>query len=140
MKHDNASGASIGESQALRRQRRVWQAMLLPGAIAIGLLFAIKSALGGVTVATSPTFAVITAALIALFTLVGSIWHHRVIDEHEERAILWANTVGFYVMIPVMFGATLLNLAGLIPPQSPVTLMLIALVPAVAAYLWVRFR
>jgi len=140
MKQSDISGAPIGENQALRRQRRVWKAMLLPGAVALGILFAIKAALGGVTFTTSPAFAVAGAIVVAIFTLVGSIWHHRVIDEHEEKAILWSNTIGFYVLIATSFIIEVFELSGILPRISHVMVMMIAFVAALAAYLWNRFR
>jgi hypothetical protein len=130
---------TTGETAARQRRSRVLRAMLLPAAIAITAIFLAKRMLGG-DVATNPTLAIIATAVIAIFTVAGSIWHHRVIDEHDERAILWANTVGFYTLIVLLFGASLLESSGLIARQSPALLIVAATLPTLGTYVWLKFR
>ena len=140
MTHVNHATPLNGEAKAQAQRRRVWRAMLIPGAITIGVLFAIRKSLGGVTFSESPLFAIIGSAVIVIFTILGSIWHHRSIDEHEEQAILWSNTVGFYTLIATAFSAEILELAGVLPRVSHITVMLVAFAGALATYGWHRLR
>ena len=144
MTRPDVEAAIPGEQRARLRQRRVWRAMLVPGLAAVAVLFAVKQGLGGSIYAAPgqihPTFALVLSVVVALFALIGAVWHHRAIDEQEERAILWANTVGFYTVVPSALIAETLTLAGLIEPVSHVAMMLAALAAAVTTYLWLRFR
>lgn len=133
-----------GEQRARLRQQRVWRAMLVPGLAAVAVLYAVRQGLGGSIYDAQgqvhPTFAIVFSVVVALFALIGAIWHHRAIDEQEERAILWGNTAGFYTVIPSAMIVETLTIARLIEPVSHVTMMLGALAVSVATYLWVRFR
>lgn len=144
MTRPDPNPAIPGEQRARSRQRRVWRAMLIPGLVAVAVLFAVRQSLGGSIYAApgqvAPTFAITFAVVIALFSVVGAICHHRAIDEQEERAILWGNTVGFYTVVASAMIAEVLTMARLIEPISHVTMMLGALAASVATYLWVRFR
>lgn len=132
-----------GESRSRHRQRRVWRALLIPAAVALLVLFAARSSLDGAAGApggTSPAFAITFVVVIALFTIVGAIWHHRVIDEQEERAILWGNTVGFYTAIVLAMSADVLAMAGLVGRHSHVAVLAGALGASLCTYLWHRYR
>ena len=133
-----------GELRESLHKRRVWQAALVPGLVAVGILFAVKQGLGGSIwlgpAQLDPAFAIAFGVVIALFTLIGALWHHRSIDELEERAILWGNTVGFYTVVASALIVEVLTMARLISPISHVMLMLGSLAAAVGTYLWVRFR
>lgn len=139
-----AMPAGQGEARARQRRRRIWLAMLLPALIALAVLMAVKLGMGEalrpVDGRLHPAFAVLFCVVIGLFTLIGSVWHHRLIDEQEERAILWGNTVGFYAAVASMMMADALTMAGLIQPVSHVAAIIGAAALSVLTYCWHRFR
>ncbi|MDP3905935.1 hypothetical protein [Novosphingobium sp.] len=144
MTRPDPNSAIPGEQRARLRQRRVWRAMLLPGLAAVAVLYAVRQGLGG-SIYTAPgqihpTFAIVFSVVVALFALIGAFWHHRAIDEQEERAILWGNTVGFYTAVTSAMIVQTLTMARVIEPVSHMTMMLLALAASVVTYLWHRFR
>ena len=144
MSGNNTSIRGEGELRESMQKRRVWRAALVPGLAAVTILYAVKQGLGGSIwlgpAQLDPAFAIAFGVVIALFTLIGAMWHHRSIDELEERAILWGNTVGFYTVVASALIVEVLTMARLISPISHVMLMLGSLAAAVGTYLWVRFR
>lgn len=133
-----------GESRLRHRQRRVWRAMLIPASVALLILLAARSGMLGpfsdAPGRLSPAFAITFVVVIVLFTIVGAIWHHRVVDEQEERAILWGNTVGFYAAIVLAMSADALAMAGLAGRYSHVAVLAGALGASLCTYLWHRYR
>lgn len=135
-----------GEDRARRRQRRVWTAVLLPGLVAFALLMAVRTWMGvplgfGLSVwRPTPGFAVLAVVVTVIAVAVGAIWQHRVIDEQEERAILWGGTVGFYVALVSAMAADAFRMANLIPAVPHLAVLAGSLVAAVLTYAWVRFR
>ena len=140
MMNHKPDAVADGESRSRQRQRRVWRALLIPAAVAVLVLHAARSGLVGARGTTSPAFAVTFVLVIALFTIVGAIWHHRVVDEQEERAILWGNTVGFYTAIMLAMSADALAMAGLAGRYSHVAVLAGALGASLCTYLWHRYR
>lgn len=141
---DRDNHPATGEARARRRQRHVWRAMLVPGLIAAAVLLAVKLGLGGMTVGAStqmsPEFAITVSLVLVVAVVVGAVWHHRMIDEQEERSILWANTVAFYTLIASAMVADALTMAHVMAPVSHVAVMMLALGAGVLTYLWLRFR
>ena len=68
------------------------------------------------------------------------IIYHRAIDDHEERAWLWASMAGWYAFIfpaPVWW---VLHRAGMAPPVDAMILFVFSLVANCIVYLWLKFR
>ncbi|WP_245798713.1 hypothetical protein [Sphingopyxis flava] len=90
--------------------------------------------------ALSPSFALGASLLWAGGLAVGMILYHRAIDDHEERAWLWAGLAGWYAFIfpaPVWW---VLHRAALAPPVDVMPLFLVSLLVNGAVYLWLKFR
>ena len=138
MTANDSDAPGIGEARTRSRNRRIWSAMLLPGLMAVGILEAVRRASGGSV--ASPAFAVAFAFVITVMVAVAAIWHHRVIDEQEERAILWGNTAGLYVAIVSAMIADVFAQAGLMRATSHVATMVPAFAAALLAYGWVKYR
>src|SRR3546814_4441316 len=71
---------------------------------------------------------------------VSIILYHRAIDDHEERAWLWASLAGCYSFVfpaPVWW---MLHRADLAPPVDAMALFLLSLVVNSVIYLWMKFR
>jgi hypothetical protein len=66
--------------------------------------------------------------------------YHRSVDDHEEKAYLWAGLAGFYAVIfptPVWW---LLSRADIVPPVDAIAILIFATVVNVVVYLWLKFR
>ena len=133
-----------GEERAKRRSRRYALAMIVPPVAAVALLELARRTIGGgergIDMLQNPTMATIMAAIIVIGTAIAAIWQHRVMDEQEERAMLWGNTVALYCVIAFGFAADILAWAGMVQPIAHMALVVACLVPGIATLLWLRFR
>lgn len=90
-----------------------------------------------------PTLAAI-AAFAMVITLAGTlVVYHRSIDDHEQQAYLWANSLAFYFLALAMPAAWLLARGGLIGPIGIGTAMLILLAAFCinfTVWAWLKFR
>ena len=88
----------------------------------------------------TPAFA-IGASLLWLGGLaIGMTLYHRAIDDHEERAWLWAGLAGWYAFIfpaPVWWA---LHRAALAPAPDIMLMILFSMIVNGAVYLWLKFR
>ncbi len=130
------------------RRRRYWLSLGI--AAAIGLMFGFGA---GYTSDAPDLWSELTSAgplesivalVMSLVWLAGmtiSLWvYHRAIDDHEERAILWASTASWYFLMfagPVWW---LLGRASLLPPVNGIVLLFAALVLNALVWLWLKFR
>lgn len=131
-----------------QRQRRYWSAL--------GLSAIIGGIIGGWMVldqdkgrsagdlfsggALSPGFAVGASLLWTGGLAAGMTLYHRAIDDHEERAWLWAGLAGWYAFIfpaPVWW---VLHRAALAPAVDVMPLFLLSLLVNGLVYLWLKFR
>lgn len=142
MIHDDPAVSGTGEAKARRRQRRVWLAITAPALCALAILLIAREAIGPSASATpvSPLFALIFSFVLPVAVVIGAIMHHRVIDEQEERAILWGNTVGFYAAIVSVMIADVLAMSKIMPLISHVVMLVPAFGAAVLTYVWVKYR
>lgn len=130
------------------RRRRYWMSM--------GFAAAIGGLIGGWMVIDQPegrsaielagsgplsaSFAIGASIFWTLGLAISMVFYHRSIDDHEERAWLWAGTAGWYA---VMFPAPVwwvLHRAGLAPPADAMLLFLLSMVANAIVYLWLKFR
>ena len=90
-----------------------------------------------------PTLAAI-AALGTVVILAGTlVLYHRSIDDHEQQAYLWANSLAFYFLALIMPAAWLLARGGLIGPLGFGTAMLIMLAAFFinfTVWAWLKYR
>lgn len=91
-----------------------------------------------------PPFAAVTATVLLLVVLGASFtWYHRIIDDHEERGVLWGSTIGYYFMLFAVPCWLLLAAGGLLPPMTGlVALALIIFSTFVQAgvWAWLKYR
>ena len=80
----------------------------------------------------------------SLFWLIGlaisMAIYHRAIDDHEERAWLWAGLAGWYAFIvpaPVWW---VLHRADLAPPADAMLLFMFSMVVNAIVWLWLKYR
>ena len=122
--------------------------LLFAAGIVLGVLIGIAG--GGRTGDTlfsngplDPTLAAV-AALAVVVTLAGTlVFYHRSIDDHEQQAYLWANSLAFYFLALALPAAWLLARGGLIAPIGIGTVMLILLVAFVINFVtwaWLKYR
>lgn len=130
------------------RKRRYWLALGV--AALVGALIGVWSMADSDTPAAevamiadgpvSPGFAIGASLLWLLGLAVSMVLYHRAIDDHEERAWLWASLAGWYSFVfpaPVWW---MLHRANLAPPVDAMALFLLSLVVNAVIYLWMKFR
>ena len=132
----------------VRQKRYViwgWIAPAALGFIVASLLFSAGSGpgflkklmLGSATL--SPGMGVALAALIAIgLPLIIFMWH-RSMDEQEEHAVLWANTIALYFGIALWLSWWMLATTKLVPPLDPMSVILASCVVNVSYWLWKKF-
>lgn len=130
------------------RQRRYWLALGLSGVVGgiIGVWLVLDQPMDRGAIdrfssgALSPGFAIGASLLWVAGLTICMILYHRAIDDHEERAWLWAGLAGWYAFVfpaPVWW---VLHRADLTPPVDVMALFLLSLVTNAAVYLWLKFR
>ncbi len=87
-----------------------------------------------------PTFAISASIATAIIGLVFVIYYHKIIDEQEERAALWAYTIGFYALALSNIVWFLLFSAKLVPVAGLLVAILGSCLIAGAIQLWLQFR
>lgn len=88
----------------------------------------------------SPTFAIGASLLWTVGLAIAMLIYHRAVDDHEERAWLWASTAGWYAVIfpaPVWW---VLHRASLAPPVDAMALFILSMVANGIVWLWLKFR
>jgi hypothetical protein len=84
------------------------------------------------------------AAIGLVVTLAATlVIYHRSIDDHEQQAYLWANSLAFYFLALALPAAWLLARGGLIPPigiGSAMHILLAAFVINFTVWAWLKFR
>lgn len=137
-----------GRSSYQRRYTRMWLILMTLGFPA-GLLLGITNepaeglrSLAGVG-PIDPILAIITALAVTVLLGASLVIYHRTIDDHEQQAYLWANSLSFYFLAIAFPVAWLLTRGGLIPPFGAGGAMLILLVGLLintASWAWLKFR
>ncbi|MBR2173487.1 hypothetical protein [Sphingopyxis sp.] len=88
----------------------------------------------------SASFAIGAALLWVLGLAISIAIYHRAIDDHEERAWLWAGLAGWYAFIipaPVWW---VLHRADLAPPADAMLLFVLSMVVNGIVWLWLKYR
>lgn len=130
------------------RRRRYWSALGLSaivGGVIGGWMQLDQAQSGGVIIflgsgPLSAGFAIGASIFWVLGLIIGLAIYHRSIDDHEQRAWLWAGLVGWYAFIfpaPVWW---VLHRAALAPPVDAMLLFLFSMVANAIVYLWLKFR
>lgn len=88
----------------------------------------------------SPGFAIGASLLWVGGLTVGMALYHRAIDDHEERAWLWACVAGWYAFIFPAPAWWVLHRAGLAPPVDAMLLFFLSLVVNALVWAWLKFR
>lgn len=131
-----------------RRRRRYWTALglaaVIGGIVGVWASFDQPANRGAIEMAftgsLSANFAIGASLFWVIGLLVSMIIYHRSIDDHEERAWLWAGLAGWYAFIfpaPVWW---VLHRAGLAPPADAMLLFVLSMVANGVVYLWLKFR
>jgi hypothetical protein len=88
----------------------------------------------------SPGFAIGSSLAWILGLTISIILYHRAIDDHEERAWLWAGLAGWYAFV---FPAPLwwvLHRADLAPPVDAMLLFLFSMAVNAIVWMWLKYR
>lgn len=135
-----------GGSRYERRYTRMWVTLLALGFVA-GILLGMANGSSGEVSSllangpVDPLLAVATAATLSLVLIFSLVLYHRTIDDHEQQAYLWANSISFYFVLIATPVAWLLARGGIIPPIGIGTAMLILLAATVINFIvWMRLK
>lgn len=130
------------------RRKKYWLALVAAGVIGgiIGSWIVADQPAGrnAIEIASSGALSENFAIGASLFWTLGlalcMTLYHRAIDDHEERAWLWAGLAGWYAFIfpaPVWW---VLHRAELTPPVDAMLLFILSMVVNAVVYLWLKFR
>lgn len=142
------SWRSPPQSPYERRYRRMWMIIAALG-VPFGFLLAMMVDSGPAAAEIlsnspiTPFAAIACAAGILIVTIVSMLLYHRVVDDHEERALLWANSGAYYALTVALPAAWLLARGGILPPVgmgTAVLLLLGSFVVQYAVWLWLKYR
>ena len=134
--------------QGWSRRKRLYTASIA-GSVLLGLLTAIllRSGQADVTAdpffsnsALSPQIAILLALLWGVGISVAVFVYQRTIDDHEERAYLWAGLAGYYAFVIPAPMWWVLARADLAPPIDAMPLFALTIVTNALVYLWLKFR
>lgn len=131
-----------------RRYWKMWAvivALSLP--LGIGLAaFGLNEPGGGFSMMLSnapiaPLTAILSALVLTVLLALAAVYYHRTIDDHEERAYLWASTIGYYFLVLVFPLHWLLARGGLVPALTiGIALLLVLISCIVQAIVWALFK
>lgn len=138
-----------GRSSFDRRYTRMWVILLglaLPVGLFLGAISDRPGAGAGELFSNGPIdagLALIAAGLLLVVFVVTMVLYHRTIDDHEERAYLWASTGGFYFLAAVLPTVWLLERGGLAGPfelGAAMLLLLASIAVQCLIWAWLKFR
>lgn len=130
------------------RRKRLYTASIAGSAL-LGLISAILLHSGQSDIAPDPFFsnsplspqiAVMLAALWGIGISIAVVIYQRTIDDHEERAYLWAGLAGYYAFVVPAPMWWVLARADLAPPVDAMPLFALTIVTNAIVYLWLKFR
>lgn len=89
----------------------------------------------------APSIAISFAVMLTILLAFAAIYYHRTVDDHEERAYLWASTLGYYFLVLAFPLHWLLARGGIVPVLTiGVALLLILFSSVVQAIAWALFK
>jgi hypothetical protein len=88
----------------------------------------------------TPSFAVGASILWVVGLIVTLFIYHRAVDDHEERAYLWAGLAAWYTFVLSAPTWWMLHRASLAPPADAILLFAGALVVNCIVWLWLKYR
>ena len=134
--------------QGWSRRKRLYTASIA-GSVLLGLLTAIllRSGQSDATAdpffsnsALSPQIAILLALLWGVGISIAVFIYQRTIDDHEERAYLWAGLAGYYAFVIPAPMWWVLARADLAPPVDAMLLFGLTIITNALVYLWLKFR
>ena len=131
------------------RRKRYWTALGLAGAFG-GVLGAWMqmTQTDGATIelallsnsALPANFAIGSSIVWVVGMAISLILYHRSVDDHEERAYLWAGTAAWYTLTLAAPTWWVLHRASLAPAPDVMLLFLGALAVNATVWLWLKYR
>lgn len=88
----------------------------------------------------TPGFALGASILWTIGLILCLFLYHRSVDDHEERAYLWAGLAAWYTFALSAPTWWVLHRADLAPPADAMMLFLGALIVNAAVWLWLKYR
>jgi hypothetical protein len=85
------------------------------------------------------TIGLVIAAIIAIGIPTTFYKWHKSIDEQEEKAVLWANTISLYFGLVLWLAWWVLAATKRVPPVDLMTVALVTAVVSLAYWAWKKF-
>lgn len=148
LKETTMTDAKTAKRAMSPRQKRYWTSLGLAGVIGgiIGgwMVLDQPTDRGAADLlgngALTPEFAAGASIAWTLGLAICMVIYHRSIDDHEQRAWLWAGLWGWYAFIftaPVWW---VLHRASMAPAPDAMLLFLLSMAANAVVYLWLKFR
>lgn len=125
--------AAIGLAVVTGALLGLWRRAVSPDAPNTALLLVTNAAL-------TPSFAIGASLLWTIGMAICLLLFHRAVDDHEERAMLWAGLAAWYAFAftaPVWW---VLHRASLVVAPDVMLILLVALAVNAIVWLWLKFR
>lgn len=131
-----------------RRYWKMWAIVFALG-LPIGLgwaAFGMSDQKNGFSLALSnapiaPLTAILVSLGVGILLVASAIIYHRTIDDHEERAYLWASTLAYYFLVLAFPLYWLLARGGLVPALTIGSALLLILISCILqAIVWALFK
>lgn len=88
----------------------------------------------------TPNFAIGASVIWIVGMIVSLVLYHRSVDDHEERAYLWAGTAAWYTFTLAAPTWWVLHRASLAPAPDVMLLLVGALAVNLVVWLWLKYR
>ncbi|WP_052071709.1 hypothetical protein [Sphingopyxis sp. MWB1] len=140
--HDpHSSGSHAGQARPRwsARKKLYWTSLI--GAGLLGVVIGVvnpRPYLDAGALTQSSAIALSAAWIVGL--LLVMVLYHRAVDDHEERAMLWANSASWYFLFLAAPVWWLLHRGGLVPPIDLVALFFASIIVNAAVWAWLKFR
>jgi preprotein translocase subunit SecY len=133
-----------GQSRYERRYTRMIAMLVLLG-LPIGMLLRLTTPTADFfsNAPLAPAVAAASALLLVVLLATTLVLYHRAIDDHEQQAYLWANSLAFYFLVLALPSAWLLARGGWIDPLgigSALIILVAAMVINAVVWSWLKFR
>ena len=136
-------GSNDGERRIKIRNWRWWGFMIAAAAVALIAGSLLNTVFGEdkfVHGRLNPQFAIWVSIFSVVMIPATALIYHNIIDEQEERAVLWGMTSGYYTLLTGGLVWYFLSYAGLVAPLGFIFVILGSIAVATAAQLWQQFR
>lgn len=86
-----------------------------------------------------PSVAIIASAILVIGLIAIFTYLHRIVDEQEQSAWMWANTVSWYATCLIALIWDILHLAQMVPPIQGYWVLFISATTGCIVWIWKKY-